>query len=104
MFLHHLVSNAFYWSMSKRNNLSYEILRKLLGRREEGREEFLLGDEMLANKGGIKVPAQHFIQAESIQVYKELGEGEFGVVQQGVWTDEDGMRHQVAVKCLRYES
>ena len=90
--------------MSKRNNLSYEILRKLLGRREEGREEFLLGDEMLANKGGIKVPAQHFIQAESIQVYKELGEGEFGVVQQGVWTDEDGMRHQVAVKCLRYES
>ena len=48
-----------------------------------------------------QVPSQHFIQSESVSAYKELGEGEFGVVQQGVWTDEDGMRHQVAIKCLR---
>ena len=48
-----------------------------------------------------QVPTQHLIPSESVTVYKELGEGEFGVVQQGVWTDEDGMRHQVAVKCLR---
>ena len=32
-----------------------------------------------------------------------LGSGEFGVVQQGVWTDEDQMRHQVAIKCLSKE-
>jgi len=77
-------------------------LRKLLGRREEGKdkEECLLGDEMQASRGSIKVPSQHFIQSESVSAYKELGEGEFGVVQQGVWTDEDGMRHQVAIKCL----
>ena len=52
-------------------------------------------------KGPIKVPSQHVIQFDAISMYKELGEGEFGVVQQGVWTDEDGMMHQVAVKCLR---
>jgi len=75
-------------------------LRKFLGRKEESRDEFLLADEILGNKGAIKVPSQHVIQSESVSVYKELGEGEFGVVQQGVWTDEDGMRHQVAVKCL----
>ena len=62
----------------------------------------MLADEILGNKGSIKVPSQHVIQSESVSVYKELGEGEFGVVQQGVWTDEDGMRHQVAVKCLRW--
>jgi len=75
-------------------------LRRLLGRKEEGKEECLLGEEMNTSKGAIKVPSQHVIHADSIVVYKELGEGEFGIVQQGVWTDDDGMRHQVAVKCL----
>ncbi|ESO91372.1 hypothetical protein LOTGIDRAFT_105525, partial [Lottia gigantea] len=32
-----------------------------------------------------------------------LGEGEFGVVQQGVWTTEDGEKVQVAIKCLSKE-
>ena len=76
-------------------------LRKFLGRKEEGREEALLGeDSAQCNRGAIKVPSQHVIQSEAISVYKELGQGEFGVVQQGVWTDDEGMRHQVAVKCL----
>ena len=76
-------------------------LRKLLGRKEEGREEALLGeDSAQCNRGAIKVPSQHVIQSDAISVYKELGQGEFGVVQQGVWTDDEGMRHQVAVKCL----
>jgi activated CDC42 kinase 1 len=75
-------------------------IRKLLGRREETKDEFLLGEENHTTRGSVRVPSQHIIQADSINVYKELGQGEFGVVQQGVWTDEDGMRHQVAVKCL----
>ena len=55
------------------------------------------------SSSSIRVPTQHIIPADAISIVKELGAGEFGVVQQGVWTDEDGMRHQVAVKCLSRE-
>ena len=40
----------------------------------------------------LKVPIKHIIPAEAIIVNKELGVGEFGIVQQGVWTNEDGDR------------
>ncbi len=50
-----------------------------------------------------QVPSQHIIPADSISIHKELGSGEFGVVQQGVWTDDDQLRHQVAIKCLAKE-
>ena len=40
----------------------------------------------------VKVPAKHIIPPEAIIVNKELGTGEFGVVQQGVWTNEEGIR------------
>lgn len=46
-----------------------------------------------------KVPSKHIIPATSITINKELGMGEFGVVQQGVWCN-DGERIQVAIKCL----
>ena len=39
----------------------------------------------------IKMP-KHIIPADAIVVNKELGTGEFGVVQQGVWTNEEGHR------------
>lgn len=35
-----------------------------------------------------RVPNKHIIPADSITINKELGVGEFGVVQQGVWTNE----------------
>ena len=78
-------------------------IKKFLGRKDDPREEFSLGKDSLRSRSQIKVPSQHVIHADSIQVYKELGQGEFGVVQQGVWTDDEGMRHQVAVKCLSKE-
>lgn len=37
------------------------------------------------------MPSKHIITSDSISVNKELGIGEFGVVQQGVWTN-DGER------------
>ncbi|XP_071946039.1 uncharacterized protein [Antedon mediterranea] len=44
---------------------------------------------------------KHIIPSESItQLHRELGKGEFGKVMQGIWTDEDGKRIQVAIKCL----
>lgn len=43
----------------------------------------------------LKVPSKHIIPAEAIVVNKELGVGEFGVVQQGVWTNEEGDRVSV---------
>ncbi|XP_071110149.1 activated Cdc42 kinase-like isoform X4 [Haliotis cracherodii] len=48
----------------------------------------------------IRPPGKQIIPQESIAVNKTLGEGEFGVVQQGVWTTEDGDKVQVAIKCL----
>lgn len=49
-----------------------------------------LPDEFM-EKPAVKVPNKHIIPAEAIIVNKELGTGEFGVVQQGVWTN-DGER------------
>ncbi|XP_055374103.1 activated Cdc42 kinase-like isoform X2 [Condylostylus longicornis] len=47
-----------------------------------------------------KTPTQkHIIPADLISVNKQLGAGEFGVVQQGVWTNGTE-RIQVAIKCL----
>ncbi|XP_030558596.1 activated Cdc42 kinase-like isoform X2 [Drosophila novamexicana] len=49
---------------------------------------------------GGKVPNnKHIIPADSISVNKQLGIGEFGIVQQGVWTN-GSERIQVAIKCL----
>ncbi|XP_037947807.1 activated Cdc42 kinase-like isoform X2 [Teleopsis dalmanni] len=42
---------------------------------------------------------KHIIPADSISVNKQLGTGEFGIVQQGVWTNGTE-RIQVAIKCL----
>lgn len=41
-----------------------------------------------------KMSSKHIIPAASISINKELGMGEFGVVQQGVWCNE-GERIQV---------
>lgn len=43
-----------------------------------------------------RVPNKHIIPADSITINKELGVGEFGVVQQGVWTNEGD---RVGLKC-----
>ncbi|CAO1398964.1 unnamed protein product, partial [Diamesa hyperborea] len=42
---------------------------------------------------------KHIIPLDSISVNKQLGVGEFGIVQQGVWTNGND-RIQVAIKCL----
>lgn len=42
--------------------------------------------------GSSRVPNKHIIPADAIVINKELGVGEFGVVQQGVWTNEEGER------------
>lgn len=44
-----------------------------------------------------RVSSKHIIPAASITVNKELGMGEFGVVQQGVWCNE-GERIQVLMR------
>ncbi|XP_063223749.1 activated Cdc42 kinase-like isoform X2 [Bacillus rossius redtenbacheri] len=77
--------------------------KMILPKREEQVSSMMvmLPDEG-ADKPAIKVPNKHIIPAEAIVVNKELGTGEFGVVQQGVWTN-DSDRIQVAIKCLSRE-
>ncbi|XP_016958017.1 activated Cdc42 kinase-like isoform X2 [Drosophila biarmipes] len=58
----------------------------------------------LAAKNGATSPGKvpnnkHIIPADSISVNKQLGTGEFGIVQQGVWSN-GSERIQVAIKCL----
>lgn len=48
-------------------------------------------------------PIAHIISHESLLINKELGVGEFGLVQQGVWTNGKGQCIQVAIKCLSEE-
>jgi hypothetical protein len=62
----------------------------LLRKEEQVPASCTLPDELI-DKPPIKVPNKHIIPAEAIIVNKELGTGEFGVVQQGVWTN-DGER------------
>ncbi|XP_066140981.1 activated Cdc42 kinase-like [Euwallacea fornicatus] len=59
----------------------------------------LLNTDTLTMSKSPKVSSKHIIPAASITINKELGMGEFGVVQQGVWCNE-GERIQVAIKCL----
>ncbi|XP_013787108.2 tyrosine-protein kinase PR2-like isoform X1 [Limulus polyphemus] len=43
------------------------------------------------------------ISSDSVDIKKEIGIGLFGVVKQGVWTNEHDIKVQVAVKCLNKE-
>ncbi|XP_077988319.1 tyrosine-protein kinase HTK16-like [Glandiceps talaboti] len=43
------------------------------------------------------------IKREQIEVGQELGEGEFGAVLEGIWTNQHGVRSQVALKTLHKE-
>ncbi|KOB70466.1 putative tyrosine-protein kinase pr2 [Operophtera brumata] len=54
------------------------------------------------SENNVKVPTKHIICIEDITINKELGMGQFGVVQQGTWT-AGNQRLQVAIKCLGHE-
>ncbi|XP_043213446.1 activated Cdc42 kinase-like isoform X2 [Amphibalanus amphitrite] len=90
----------FFSKYCPQNYLS-KMKRKLLGRRDDELPEPALvpDDSPSRQRHAIKMP-KHIIPADAIVVNKELGTGEFGVVQQGVWTNEEGHRIQVAIKCL----
>ncbi|KAL0902670.1 hypothetical protein ABMA27_000491 [Loxostege sticticalis] len=53
-------------------------------------------------ESSFKVPTKHIISIEDITINKELGMGQFGVVQQGTWSTGN-QRLQVAIKCLGHE-
>lgn len=46
----------------------------------------------------IRPPGKQIIPADSISSNKTLGEGEFGVVQQGIWTTETGEKVNNEIK------
>ncbi|XP_052227746.1 activated Cdc42 kinase-like isoform X2 [Dreissena polymorpha] len=48
----------------------------------------------------IRPTGKQIISSDLIEVKRTLGEGEFGVVQEGVWTTEAGEKVEVALKCL----
>lgn len=84
-------------------NYFAKFKKKILSKEEKDNWDLMIPEENNQdNKPPVRVPNKHIIPADSILVNKELGTGEFGVVQQGVWTN-DGERIQVAIKCLSRE-
>lgn len=85
-------------------------IKRLLGpaRRDDATSSMFPDDKSPESKsdsasdGLSRVANKHIIPAENICINKELGTGEFGVVQQGVWTN-GGHGIQVAIKCLYRE-
>ncbi|XP_048488545.1 activated Cdc42 kinase-like isoform X3 [Plutella xylostella] len=59
-------------------------------------------DLHLLSESTVHVPSKHIIPKDDITINKELGMGQFGVVQQGTWTTGN-QRIQVAIKCLGHE-
>ncbi|XP_050683599.1 activated Cdc42 kinase-like isoform X2 [Leptidea sinapis] len=55
-----------------------------------------------AAEGYVKMSPKHIISEEDVTINKELGMGQFGVVQQGTW-NTGNQRLQVAIKCLGNE-
>lgn len=64
----------------------------LLTRREGQDEGEVVVPDETGERPSVRVPSKHIIPADAIVINKELGVGEFGVVQQGVWTNEEGER------------
>ncbi|XP_008194423.1 activated Cdc42 kinase-like isoform X2 [Tribolium castaneum] len=78
-------------------------LKKIINYKKQGQSSndayLLMNMDSLSVSRAPRVSSKHIIPAASITINKELGMGEFGVVQQGVWCNE-GERIQVAIKCL----
>ncbi|KAL1494662.1 hypothetical protein ABEB36_010228 [Hypothenemus hampei] len=92
-----------YYEKYFHHNYLSKFKKMLTSKRQEnnvaGANLLLNNDSALTVTKSPKVSSKHIIPAASITINKELGMGEFGVVQQGVWCNE-GERIQVAIKCL----
>lgn len=86
-----------YYEKHFPNNYLSKFKKLLTHRKHEnnGSEPgLLIPSESLPMSRTPRVSSKHIIPAASITINKELGMGEFGVVQQGVWCNE-GERIQV---------
>lgn len=76
-------------------NSNIRLLQKLLSRGDSSISVSSMstnGNSVLNKSTRNVAPGRHIIQAESIVIHKTLGSGEFGTVQQGVWTSDDNER------------
>lgn len=86
-----------YYEKHFPNNYLLKFKKLLTAKKHEpvGHEpEYPPNNETIPTQKQPRVPSKHIIPAANITVNKELGMGEFGVVQQGVWCNE-GERIQV---------
>ncbi|XP_022699607.1 tyrosine-protein kinase PR2-like [Varroa jacobsoni] len=75
-----------------------------MDRRESAEFDGVMGESELLRTSGSPQPQpqQHLIPRSHIILSEQLGAGEFGVVRQGVWMNQQHRVH-VAVKCLAHE-
>lgn len=68
------------------------MLQKVRSKDDRNNGELIFPDmHALENNATTRrVPNKHIIPVDRITVIRELGTGEFGVVQQGIWTSDEG--------------
>ena len=72
-----------------------EIVKQIWGKNDSGVSHHVMSSEKLG--GGTNKPAnRHLIAEDAISIQKTIGNGEFGVVQQAIWTNEHGERVSTA--------
>lgn len=89
-----------YYEKHFHNNYLSKIRKFITTRKQDSSTHdsgLLIPTESVPISRMSRVSSKHIIPAASITVNKELGMGEFGVVQQGVWCNE-GERIQVLGK------
>jgi len=76
----------------------YVVVKQMWGKNDAGVSHHVTATEKLASRSG-KPANRHLIAEDAISIQKTIGNGEFGVVQQAVWTNEHGERVSAANCC-----
>ena len=73
-------------------------MKQMWGKNDTGVGHHVSAPEKLgsSSSSSVKPANRHLIAEDAISIQKTLGTGEFGVVQQAVWTNEHGERVSTA--------
>jgi len=69
------------------------------GKNDSGVSRQVTSAENAGSSSSSKPANRHLIAEDAISIQKTIGNGEFGVVQQAIWTNEHGERVSTANSC-----
>jgi len=71
------------------------LFKQKWGKNDTGASQHIAITAAEKSTGSGKPANRHLIAEDAISVQKTIGNGEFGVVQQAIWTNEHGQRVSV---------